>query len=798
MLLHGTELTDPIRQFNDYGYTMCSTISGINCSLWQQLGLPAKFWDISLHTVPEVFYDGRWHMYDNSMSALYTLCDGKTLAGVEDIGKEGACAASAGESERAHIALYHCLYGTGPKGFLTGADTQRALEEEARCFNTNALKYRYYYFNWDYGHRYILNLKPHEAYIRYYQRLGTAPEFYIPNNGKEPDNRYHLRGNGLWRFEPDLTSADCLKEACSSRNLTAGPDGLRPAKAGEPAEVIYKVQGANVITSQSIHARFARKEQADDAALALSVNNGLTWAGVWKAESTGELPVDVKCPSLVNGAYEVLIKVTLRANASASDTRLLELQVQTTTMLNAKTQPKLNLGKNTIYIGAGDQTESIVFWPELQAGKYKEHIAEEHNIACASKNPGYQGTLYPAKAGQDAWLVYRLNAPGDLTRVQFGGRFCNRAPKSHLDLLYSLDGGQNWTKSWSLRRTTPPWDVIHYETADIPRGHRSVWVKYLFNSPEAAPSGCSIFAVRLEGDYLPTASTTVAGSTEGPLGLPLQVTFNWSERQPDRSLVERSHTQTITTLPFKYHIDVGGTDHPVVNWLRLSLKGYGTDLSEGYSDGKDVGGEKFIPQWQTCGRNLALGKSYTLSIPSGTNWGAGDPDGKKLTRGAGGPSYAGGTSYRSGALWMQNANPIITVDLGAPVACASFGLNCHGYPWWDALKGEIRDKIQVLTSVDGREYTPQGFLKTDLRWVDLPLNFMWPDDETITSATFRFSPINSVTARYVRYQVANQRIFDCAGIEVLDSIQFKPLDLRLALPDEAGPIATVAPADDGS
>ena len=30
MLLHGMELTDPIRQFNDYGYTMCSTISGIN------------------------------------------------------------------------------------------------------------------------------------------------------------------------------------------------------------------------------------------------------------------------------------------------------------------------------------------------------------------------------------------------------------------------------------------------------------------------------------------------------------------------------------------------------------------------------------------------------------------------------------------------------------------------------------------------------------------------------------------------------------------------------------------------
>ena len=39
-------------------------------------GAAVKFWDISLHTVPEVQYDGRWHMYDNSLSAIYTLCDG--------------------------------------------------------------------------------------------------------------------------------------------------------------------------------------------------------------------------------------------------------------------------------------------------------------------------------------------------------------------------------------------------------------------------------------------------------------------------------------------------------------------------------------------------------------------------------------------------------------------------------------------------------------------------------------------------------------------------------------------------
>src|ERR1044071_9888996 len=102
MMLHGMALTDPIRQFNDYGYTMCSTISGINCSIWDAMGLKAKYWDISNHTVAEVQYGDGWHMYDNSLSALYTPCDGRTLAGVEDIGKTGSCAASGGKAEPGH------------------------------------------------------------------------------------------------------------------------------------------------------------------------------------------------------------------------------------------------------------------------------------------------------------------------------------------------------------------------------------------------------------------------------------------------------------------------------------------------------------------------------------------------------------------------------------------------------------------------------------------------------------------------------------------------------------------------
>ena len=241
MILHGRELADPIRQFNDYGYTMCSTIAGANCAIWGAMGLDVKFWDISLHTVPEVKYDGRWHMYDNSLSAIYTLCDGKTVAGVEDIGAERACAASGGKSEPGHIARYHCLAATSPNGFLSGCDTIRSLAEEYRCFNPRGLKYRDYLNNWDLGHRYILNLRQNETYTRYHHRLDADspnavtqndkrpdfradPAYYVPSEktGKDLESvnpRYRIRANGLRDWSPMLTADGLSKHARATHGI---------------------------------------------------------------------------------------------------------------------------------------------------------------------------------------------------------------------------------------------------------------------------------------------------------------------------------------------------------------------------------------------------------------------------------------------------------------------------------------------------------------------------------------------------------------------------------------------------
>jgi hypothetical protein len=508
-----------------------------------------------------------------------------------------------------------------------------------------------------------------------------------------------------------------------------------------------------------------------EVALAVSTTNGLQWQKVWTGAPASGAPVERRLVEEVNGAYEVLVKVSLRGAGA----RLNAIEFDTLTMLNSKTQPQLTLGKNTVHVSAGDPTGSIVCWPDLRDGKAQPYVVEQRNVVFEKENNGFQGTLHAARPNEEAYVVFRMDAPGDVTRVQYGGRLYNRAPGAHIDFLHSFDGGKSWTKSYSLTDTKQPWDVIRYETVkEVPAGTRSVLFKYLLNASAAERDACSLYAVRMETNYRPVDTTF----------RPVEVTFNWSERQADNSLVERSHTQVVTRLPSRYTLNVGGVDHPVVNSLRMNLQGAVPDAKPGYSDGKDAGGEKFVPRWATYGRNLAEGKPYTLSAPSDTNWEAGDPDGKKLTDGVVGPSFAGGVSYRTGAIWAAGKNPRLTLDLGSAQRCASFGLNVHGYPWWDALHGEIKDAVEVWTSPDGKQYTRLGNLQMNLRRKDIPVNFMLPDSEELTGATLRLVPPAPVETRFVEFRVANRRHFCVTEIEVLDSLELKPFDLRIALPDD--------------
>jgi hypothetical protein len=404
-------------------------------------------------------------------------------------------------------------------------------------------------------------------------------------------------------------------------------------------------------------------------------------------------------------------------------------------------------------------------------------MIESQNIRSMIRVDHRYATMYLEDAAvPKGFVVFKLDAPTDITSFTYGGRFANRAPKSRITLMHSFDEGKTWKESWQLSDTNPPWDVVHHETIrDVPPGTRSVLFKYHLFSYEGTPAMCGIYSARMEVNHRNADSAFK----------PIDVMFEWSERQQDYSLKQRSHTQRIDTVPFTYSINVGGADHPIVDSLQVAYDGATKSPKYGYSDGEDAGGEKFIGTWATYGNNLAEGKPYTSTAPSLTNWDAGDPDNRKLTDGVVGASYTGGITYRYGALWDPKSKPEITVDLGSVQKCAAFRIHAHGYEGKDAVKGEWPDKVEVLTSSDGESFTSRGFFDFNLRWKDIPLNYMWNDEETFKAHNFLKPLPQPINARYVKYKLTPARMLAVTEVQVLDGFEIKPFDLKVALPKDA-------------
>ena len=761
MVLHGYEVTDPIRNFNDFGFTMCSTISGINQALYEALGLRHQFWDICNHTVSAVEYDAMFHMVDSSMSNLVTRDDGATLASVEEIAANSA-----------RLATLHSLYSTSPNGFLTGTDAARNLAPYVApdggiipgysgVFCADGLKRRDYYYNWNAGHRYVLNLRENESYTRFYHRLGDTPEYWVgsetignadPANRWQIDasNRFGLRGNGSWSFAPALSANGYARAVYSQTNMTANTaGGIRPLVAGRVGEVIYKVDAANTMASQQIRAVFSRTDAQASAALSISLNHGQTWREVSRlGTATGSgIPLNANLRDEVSGQTEALVRVQMTTASTSSDALVLQsLRIDSITQLNAKALPKLNIGKNRIHIGAGDQSGTMSLWPDLRGDLWRQDAYASDNVgsqAVTLPSP-WEGAVFPADVSREASLTYRMEAPANLTRLVYGGRLHNRGSGAHIEYWHSFDGGQTWILSYRLTDTSMPWDVIHYETVtDVPPGTRSVLFKYTMHSDGLAAGNPSIFSLRMEAQYQPA----ITGAR------PVEVTLGWNEIRADRSRVARSHKQRVTAFPFEYDIDVGGVDHPVMESLRVNLDGSGDSTPLGYSDGLDVGGEKFQHRWRTDGSNLAAGRSYTISrAPSGFQSSAGASNTTILTDGVVGAPQTGGTSYYWGQCWSASSPLTLTVDLGQTRAVGAARAHLFGYPGWDALTGEVQDRVQLLTSADGVTYVSRGTFDTWMRRKDVPINYMLMDDERATGWNFELLLPSQVQARYVRYQ----------------------------------------------
>jgi len=133
----------------------------------------------------------------------------------------------------------------------------------------------------------------------------------------------------------------------------------------------------------------------------MSTVNGLAWQEICAAMWSGQT-FDHNS-SRRNGAYEVLVNSRLQGKASAA-TRTSLSRVRDRDDLTANAV-EARVRKNTIYVGAGDQTESIVFWPDLPSTNYKACVVDE-KTSDEGAHPGYMGVMHAREPNEEAYVVF--------------------------------------------------------------------------------------------------------------------------------------------------------------------------------------------------------------------------------------------------------------------------------------------------------------------------------------------------------------------------------------------------------
>lgn len=76
---------EPMRLMHGFGFTCCDQSSRILAWLWQGAGYPSRVATMAFHTVPEIYYQGAWHMYDGDHRVYYLASDDKTVASLAQI-----------------------------------------------------------------------------------------------------------------------------------------------------------------------------------------------------------------------------------------------------------------------------------------------------------------------------------------------------------------------------------------------------------------------------------------------------------------------------------------------------------------------------------------------------------------------------------------------------------------------------------------------------------------------------------------------------------------------------------------
>lgn len=676
----GFYVIDPIRMFNSYGYCNCGIVSGVNNSLWLNMGWQAHYVQLGDHTVCETSWDGsrNWHMFDSSMS-IYCFNDAGNIASVPEIEKNprfylqnfGPNCGSNPVRDANDFAGWRAS-GDGPVRYhRTLADGYSSFAAPNEIFSDHlAIQY---------GARYVLNLRPGENYTRYFDPLPLdGKKTFRPVRGTmelDVDEGGQVsRGNGIWHYAPNLREAATRHYIYSDSGVTWTSAGVRG-----PGSVTFKVAAANAVTSAEF------KVAGKGLSLKVSRDAGQSWTSLTLENGMAEAWKEVA------GQVEYLARVEL----TGADSGLESFVADTITQLNRAGLPRLVQGPNRIQVRLGEQLETIQFHPNITN---RESAFAWQNLDIEAKPYFYKPTLRPAENNTPAAVTWRVEAPTPIVKLIYGGNVCVKNNGDRVTLSHSWNDA-DYAVDFQKTDPSPPSDlVVNQPVKTMSSGASTAFLKYEFATKQ--------FARNHSGPGIITAMATIQHQPRVTKTAPVEVTYCWIEYR-DSGEVERQHTEIIKSAAHEYVINVGGARPPGMKWIRMNLQGQGPQgvVKAGYSDGENLKRVK-KPEWvrNTWGNNFARGHDYRIE-------GAQDalnPDaGLDLTDGIIAPpdTYVSAKDMPTGVAFPKDTAPTVTLDLGSAQKIASVRVHTM-----QGGKENIShpNHITVETSVDGKKFSPAG------------------------------------------------------------------------------------------
>lgn len=549
---------DPIKMFNVYGYTLCSVSSANVMCLARYVGLPARCFTINAHVVPEIFYEGAWHMFDADLIEYFPKADG-SIASLEEI-VGGVSKWKAAHPEYATINktnryAYMAQPGwkTGPEVLLRNPfyDYMGWLPCAEFAWGDTMLQFGRINNAWQscysMGYRVNVQLRAGEKLTRNWfnkgmhvnmagggdapgslkAKIGEGSFRHSPRWGDIAPGRV---GNGQLEYDVPLASGAFRCGALTAANLAArSEDQAGPAlhvKDPESPGVLdvrmpssYVYLGGQAMFTPVLGA-------GGEIKVLVSDNNALDWKPVATITAPGEQTIDLG--PLVLRRYVYVVRFVLKGRGTGLEKLKLTHDIQH----SQRPLPALARGENKITFSAGPQEGSITIEGAVEpSSKGKQLLLGDFH----PKLEGYAADAMPRGEGQKS-ITLNVKTPGDIARLRISDHFVSSGKDSVFLIDVSFDGGQTWkTVDRPDGQALPRSFGGRYVTAgDVPAGTRAAQVRYR----STGRNTLAMTNARIDADY------------KQPCGgfRPVQVTYVWEEGGLEKKDVHvaRSPAETYT------------------------------------------------------------------------------------------------------------------------------------------------------------------------------------------------------------------------------------------------------------